>query len=85
MGIYSDCLKDRFHALISRPVPWFAGAYLSASQINIAGMPNVFAMAIFLMSDKRYCNIEGNSPYSRLPGNFAVDIKKGRRSLCFIA
>ena len=58
MGIYKDCLKDRFHALVSWSVPLFAGPNLSASQINIAGAPNVLSMVIFLSADKRYCNIK---------------------------
>ncbi len=77
MGIYKDCLKSRFHALLLWPVPTAARVLFSASQINIAGLPNVFAMVIFQTAEKRYCNIESNSPYSRFPGIFLSVIQKG--------
>ena len=60
MGICKDCLKGRFHALVSCPVLVAAGAVLSEPQIDIAGLPNVSAAVLFLVTDKRYCNIEND-------------------------
>ena len=85
MGIYRNCPKEPFHAWVSWPAPIVAGSKLSAPQIDIAGLPNVFMTVIFLTTDKRYCNIESVLLTPGIPGDCALGIQKKESSSLFIA